>query len=142
MRKKVGTYFIFISGLVLMIWGVVGIIISASKIGNANLVSNNLYGEVFTLCVACVEFLSGAAAYFLVKFKNEILKMVSFAIAFLLGIIFIAYVAMFIILIYGNGLGGLDWFTYSNFAISTIVPAIYVVGIFVLNSFRKLEEKY
>lgn len=143
-NEKMAKIFLLVSSLILMVWGVVGIIYQSVAFINGKLSEAEMFGGVFTLVSAIIEVLCCSAAILYIKNEGEFIKIFTLAFSILLSVFAVANIAILAILIYGVTKGGnlnsLDWFNWSNFFICIICSVFYTLGYFSILKIRKNLE--
>lgn len=144
-NEKLAKIFLLVSSFVFMVWGVVGIIYQSVLFSNGKLEQAEMFGGVFTIVTAIIEVLCCSAAILYIKKEGEFINVFAMVFSILLGIIAIANIFIFGLLIYGVTKGGnlnsLDWFNWINFFIVLICASFYIIGYYSIAKIRKnLEE--
>ena len=144
-NEKLAKLFLLISSIILMIWGVIGIIYQSFIFLRGNIDQINMFGGIFTFVASIVDVMCCSAAILYIKKEDEIIKIFTLVFSILLGIFAFANIAILGILIYGTtkgeSLNSLDWFNWINFLITIICSVFYIIGYFSISKIRKdLED--
>lgn len=135
---------LFVCSFLLTIWGVVGIIYTGISLKSSQ-TNSELYGHFFEIVVFSLEVFSLLIAFLYIKFKKDVINVISLVYALLIGIIFLAEIFILAILIYGaikgTSLETLTWFDWTNFVCSILLCGIFVVVFYLLYRFKKAIEK-
>ena len=143
-NEKLAKIFLLVSSFVFMVWGVVGVIFQSVLFSSGKLAQAEMYGGIFTLVTSIIEILCCSAAILYIKKEGEFINVFAMVFAILLGIIAIANIFIFGLLIYGVTKGGnlneLDWFNWINFFVTLICAVFYILGYYSISKIRKNLE--
>ena len=144
-NEKLAKIFLLISSFVFMVWGFVGIIYQSVLFSNRKLEQAEMFGGILTIVASIIEVLCCLCAILYTKKEGKLINIFTMIFSILLGIIVIAYIFIFGLLIYGAtkgvNLNALDWFNWTNFFITLICASFYIIGYYtILKDRRNYEE--
>ncbi len=144
-NEKSAKIFLLISSFVFMFWGFVGIIYQSVLFSNRNLERAEMFGGIFIIVTSIIEVLCCLCAILYTKKDGELINIFTMIFSILLGVIVIAYIFIFGLLIYGVtkgvNLNTLDWFNWINFFITLICGCFYIIGYYSISKVRKNREE-